>query len=398
MKISSGLDRVIEDPACLAGRRWALLSNQASVCSDLEPARLALARKVGAPELLLAPEHGLDGIAQDMESVGDDLDPLTGVRVRSLYRDSALSLAPCAEDLEGIDVVVVDLQDIGCRYYTFAATMDGLMRVAEAAGIEVLVLDRPNPLGGIHREGGLVAAGFESFVSGIPVPIRHGLSLGEIALLLQAQRYPELELSVIPCRGWTRELFSPETGLPWVAPSPNMPQFETAVIYPGLCLIEATNLSEGRGTTRPFHLVGAPWLRVRETLLRLRDLDPPGIAFRPARFRPEFQKFASEICNGIEIHVREARRVDALSLGLELLRILRDLHPEHFSWRAEAYEFIEDIPAIDLLTGSAEARKIIETGGSFEPLFARWESERRRFEEGLERRLLYGKRRQSSLP
>jgi len=392
MTVWSGLDILLEDPACLAGRRWALLSNQASVSSGLEPARLALARKAGAPELLLAPEHGLDGIAQDMESVGDDIDPLTGIRVRSLYRDSALSLAPRPEDLEHVDVLVVDLQDIGCRYYTFAATMDGLMRVAETAGIEVLVLDRPNPLGGLRREGGLVEAGFESFVSGIPVPIRHGLSLGEIALLLQAQRYPELELSVIPCRGWTRDLFFPETGLPWVAPSPNMPQFETAVIYPGLCLIEATNLSEGRGTTRPFHLVGAPWLRVDITLRRLRELDFPGVAFRPARFRPEFQKFASEICSGIEIHVREARRVDALRLGLELLRLLRELHPGQFSWRAEAYEFIEDIPAIDLLTGSAAARKIIEKGASFEPLFAAWEAERREFEAALEGRLLYGPR------
>lgn len=389
MRVQPGIDLLREDPSPLRGRRWALLSNQASVCSDLIPSRLALARKIGPPKLLLAPEHGLDGLAQDMEASADEIDQLTGVRLRSLYQSSAESLEPRPEDLDGLEVVAVDLPDIGSRYYTFAASMDGLMGVARDCGVEVLVLDRPNPLGGMLREGGSIDPGFESFVSRIPVPNRHGLSLGEIALLLQRQRYPELELSVIPCRGWRRRDLFPATGLPWVAPSPNMPTFETALIYPGLCLMEASNLSEGRGTTRPFHLLGAPWFRSKEVLAELRKGDYPGLAFRPSRFRPEFQKFAGEICNGIEIHVRVPEKVASLRLGLDLLRITYEVHPGDFAWRSEAYEFIEDIPAIDLLTGSVEARECIEGRGSMEGLFRRWAAETREFEAGLEGILCY---------
>ncbi len=389
MRTRPGIDILLEDPSPIGGRKWGILSNQASVSSDLEPSRLALAARIGPPSLLLAPEHGLDGLAQDMEAVDDEIDELTGVAVRSLYGNSAHSLAPGPDDLKGLEMVLVDLQDIGCRYYTYAASMDSLMAVAEEAGVEVMVLDRPNPLGGLIREGGLVEEGCESFVSQLPVPIRHGLSLGEIALLLQAERYPNLELSVIPCRDWTRDEYHPSTGLAWVAPSPNMPTWETSIIYPGLCLLEATDLSEGRGTTRPFHLVGAPWLRSGDVLEALRRLDPPGLAFRPTRFRPEFQKWAGRICNGIEIHLRNAGDIRSLEFGLELLRILHDLHREDFAWRQEAYEFIDSVPALDLLTGSPEAREAIESGRSFEALLLRWEGERRDFERKLEGRLLY---------
>ncbi len=390
MTVLPGLEVLMRDPSPVAGRRWALLANHAAVTIGLEPARSALTRAAGAPALLFAPEHGLEGVAQDMEGVVDGVDPLTGVSVRSLYGDDATTLAPNPGDLEGLDVVVVDVPDIGTRYYTFAASMDGLMAVAEAESVEILVLDRPNPLGGVRREGGMVRPGFESFVSQLPTPVRHGLTLGEIALLLQRDRYPRLELTVVPCRGWRRADHFGATGLPWVPPSPNMPTVETALLYPGVCLVEATELSEGRGTTRPFHLVGAPWADARAVAERLQSLDFPGVAIRPAWFRPEFQKHAGRVCAGVELHVLDTDALRPLELGLQLLRVFHDLHPDDFAWRDRPYEFIEDIPAIDLLTGSSEARELIEAGDPVEPLLEKWRGEVEAFEATLEGILLKG--------
>ena len=366
-----------------------MLANHAAVTSDLAPARSALTRSCGSPALLFAPEHGLEGIAQDMEGVVDARDPLTGVPVRSLYGDDATSLRPSAEDFQGIESVVVDVPDIGTRYYTFAASMDGLMAVCTKIGVEVVVLDRPNPLGGIRREGALVQPGFESFVSQLPTPIRHGLTLGEIALLLHRERYPDLELTVVGCRGWQRGQTFETTGLPWVPPSPNMPTLDTALLYPGLCLVEATTLSEGRGTTRPFHLVGAPWLDARRLIERLRTLNLPGVGFRPTQFRPEFQKHAHEVCTGVELHITDPEALEPLCLGLHLLKAIYDQHPQEFGWRSQPYEFVSDIPALDLLTGSPETRKTIEAGDTLEPLLARWREDVRLFEGSLEGVLLY---------
>ena len=281
-RVQTGLEVLLEAPELIGGRGWALVANQAAVTADLDPARTALrAIDPGPLVRLFAPEHGIDCIEQDMEAVADVRDHLTGCEVRSLYGSTADTLSPAQDDLDGVDVMLVDLPDIGARYYTFAATMDWVMAACEKAQAEVLVLDRPNPIGGIRREGGLVEDGFESFVSQLPVPIRHGLTLGEIALLLQRERYPQLELTVIPCRGWRRQDWLDETGLPWALPSPNMPTVDTAGLYPGLCLVEATTLSEGRGTTRPFQLIGAPWLDAELLTGRLRDLDLAGIVFDP---------------------------------------------------------------------------------------------------------------------
>jgi len=371
-------------------RRWALLGNQAAVTHDLDPARTALVR-AGAepPAFLFAPEHGLEGIAQDMEAVGDQVDPLTGKLVRSLYGHDPSTLEPRPEDLLDVDVVLVDLPDIGTRYYTFAATMDAMMTACGRAGVELVILDRPNPLGGVIREGGLLQPGFESFVGRLPVPVRHGMTLGELALLLQRERYPELELTVVQCRSWRRTAWFDETGLPWVAPSPNMPTLETAILYPGLCLVEATNLSEGRGTTRPFKLIGAPWLDGPRLVAQIRRSGPQGIAARPARFRPAFGKHAGEICSGVEFCITDRQAFSPLELGVRLLGLVHRLHPEHFAWRAEAYEFVGAIPAVDLLTGDARVRTVVETGEDPEPLFASWREEVRRFEERLAGNMLY---------
>ena len=388
-RVTTGLEILAAEPDVLKGRRWALLANHAAVDSTLEPARSVLGRAAGAPHLLFAPEHGLEGVAQDMEAVGDETDPLTGATVRSLYGHTDETLRPRPADLDGIDVLVVDLPDIGSRYYTFAATMDAVMAGCFAAGVEVLVLDRPNPINGVTREGGPVVLGCESFVSQIPTPVRHGLTLGETALLLQRDRYPELALGVLTCRGWSRGQWWDETGLPWVPPSPNMPSLETAAIYPGLCLVEATNLSEGRGTTRPFHQVGAPWADAETTATSLRALGLPGIAFRAARFRPQFGKHRHLICNGVELHVSDRGALEPLALGLHILKIFHDLYPGVFDWRSEPYEFVSEIPALDLLTGSPEARRSIEAGAPLEPLHEQWKTWIEAFEAGLDDILLY---------
>lgn len=389
-RVISGLEVLAATPELAGGRRWGLLANHAAVSADLDPARLVLAAAgLGPPARLFAPEHGLDGVAQDMESVEDTRDPLTGCEVRSLYGRSSASLAPAPGDLEDLDVLIVDLPDIGSRYYTFAATMDCAMAVCARAGIELIVLDRPNPIGGVQREGGLVERGFESFVSQLPVPVRHGLSLGELALVLQRERHSGLELTVVPCRGWRREHWLDATGLPWVPPSPNMPTLETAALYPGLCLVEATTLSEGRGTTRPFHLVGAPWVDAQRVTADMRGLGLPGVAVRAAQFRPQFSKHAGAVCGGVELFVTDRTALEPVALGLHLLQIFHELDPEAFGWRAEPYEFIVEVPALDLLTGSATARRCIENGEPLEPLLEAWRAAVAEFEAVLDGVLLH---------
>jgi len=389
-RVQTGLEVLIETPELIGGRGWALLANQAAVTADLDPARIALRSVDPGPLVrLFAPEHGLDCIEQDMEAVADVRDELTGCEIRSLYGSTAETLEPTSEDLEGVDVMVVDLPDIGTRYYTFAATMDWVMAACETATVEVMVLDRPNPIGGLQREGGSVEEGFSSFVSQLPVPIRHGFTLGEIALHLQRERYSQVELTVVPCRGWRRQDWLDVTGLPWVLPSPNMPSLETATVYPGLCLVEATTLSEGRGTTRPFQLIGAPWIDAENLVAHLRDLNLSGIAFRPSRFRPEFGKHRGEICSGVELHVTDRLALESVALGLHLLKTIHDLHPDDFTWRPDPYEFVGDVPALDILTGSPTARKRIEAGDPLEPVIEAWRDEVEEFESHLDGILLY---------
>ncbi len=388
--VRTGLEVLLDDPALVGDRPWALLANHAAVTAALDPARTGLRRVVpGALVRLFAPEHGLDGLAQDMEAVGDETDSLTGASVRSLYGTDPSTLEPSDGDLEGVEVLLVDLPDIGCRYYTYAATMDAAMASCERVGVSVVVLDRPNPVGGLVREGGPVESGCESFVSALPTPIRHGLTLGELALLLRRERHPDLDLMVVLCEGWQRSEWWDETGLPWVPPSPNMPTLDTVAIYPGVCLVEATEISEGRGTTRPFHLVGAPFIDADDLVSRLARRRIPGVGFRAARFRPMFGKHQGAACTGVEIHVTDRSQLRPVALGVHLLQAIRGLDPEAFSWRPEPYEFVSEVPAIDLLTGSPSARALIESGEPLEGLFNTWQRYVDEFEGTLDGILLY---------
>jgi uncharacterized protein YbbC (DUF1343 family) len=359
-----GLDRLLAVSDRLRGRRYALLCHQASLSSEWELAHVALARRAHPPAVLLAPEHGLYGVEQDMIPALATTDPLTGTPVVSLYGEDVGSLRPDPAIFAGIDLVVVDLADVGARYYTFAATAVWTAEVALAAGCEVWVLDRPNPLGGEIVEGNLVGEGFESFVSAFSLPARHALTMAELVLLEGSRRgFDRDALEVFPLDGWTRGELASEGGAPWVAPSPNMPSTTTAVLYPGLCLIEATEVSEGRGTTRPFQLLGAPGVDAPALAAALEELGEPGVRFLPARFRPQFQKHAGAVCAGVELVVVEPRAVRPYRLGVRLLATLAAQLGEAFAWRSKPYEFVSEIPAVDLLAGTGELRAIVERGG-----------------------------------
>ena len=390
MKVQPGLEVLVErERSLIAGRRVGLLTHPASVSRGLVPAARVLQAAGGRIERLFAPEHGVGGGAQDMEVVDELRDPVTGLAVVSLYGETEDQLTPSPAQLEGLDLLVVDLMDVGARYYTFAATAIRLLPIAAEAGVPVIVSDRPNPIGGVTIEGNLILPGQESFVGEISVPNRHGMSLGELCRLAHVEREIDVELRVVPARGWRREQYWDQTGLPWVSPSPNMPTLETALVYPGACLVEGTNLSEGRGTTRPFELVGAPFLDAEPFAARLNGRNLPGVAFRPVSFVPMFQKHAGRVCGGVQLHVTGRLAFRPVRTGLELLAAARELAPEAFSWRREPYEFVSDRPAIDLLAGGPGWRQALEAGEDPAAIAAEWAGDLAEFTARREPHLLY---------
>lgn len=365
----SGLECLLNDPGAVLQGRVGLIANPTTVDRSLAHAadRLAAHRDVDL-KMLFGPEHGIRGDAQYMEDVRDDVDRATGLPVVSLYGDSFASLSPQPSHLAELDTLLFDIQDIGTRYYTYAATLALAMRASE--GRRVVVLDRPNPLGGTLREGGGLESHLESFVGLYPVPQRHGLTVGELARLYRDAFGVDCDLHVIACEGWRRGMAFEQSGLPWVMPSPNMPTVETAWVYAGMCLLEGTNVSEGRGTTRPFELFGAPFCDGAELAEKLNAMQLPGAGFRPCAFTPTFDKFKGELCLGVQLHVHDRSQFMAYRTGLAVLVALRALYPEEFAWRREAYEFRDDVPAIDLLTGRTEVREAIDAGAELDDVNA----------------------------
>lgn len=380
MSVTTGLDRIAAgDGPKLSGRRVAVLCHAASVDARLHHIRDILERRGAVLASLLGPEHGVDAAAQDMEGVEE---AAAAVPTYSLYGDTVESLWPTPQMFEGADVVVCDLQDVGARYYTYVWTMAMVAEVALKAGLEVVILDRPNPLGGLDAwvEGGAIETGQESFVGWHDVPSRHGLTAGEIVSLALSERGCDIRrLDVVECGDWRRGQQFQDTGLPWVMPSPNMPALDTAFVYPGQCLFEGTLLSEGRGTTRPFELWGAPWVCREQLMAELNPEDFPGLGLRPVMFRPMFHKHVGEDCEGVALHVLDRSAVRSVRASWALLRGLKRLWPTEFRWRTERYEFVDDRPAIDLLAGGAWLRDAVEAGTSVAELLDREEDGRRRF-------------------
>lgn len=322
------------------------------------------------PKLIFAPEHGLDAVAQAEEAVASRETTDGSAPIISLYGRTKEELSPRPELLEQIDVLLIDLVDVGSRYYTYVWTALLAARAAQAAGVHTVVLDRPNPISGdpVTLEGAPQATEFLSFVGLEPLPIRHALTLGEILALFVARDGhalgPDGALSVVPVRGWERLRTAEAWGVPFVMPSPNMPTIETALVYPGACLLEGTNLSEGRGTTAPFQLVGAPFLNGRELARQLEATGVPGAWVRPVSFRPSFEKHAGELCHGVMVHVRSAAMFRPVATYLALISLAQRLAPNHFAFRESPYEFETSRPAFDLLTGSDRARHAILGGAS----------------------------------
>ena len=390
-RVRTGLERVLDgEGPRLAGRRLGLIANPTSVDTELTHSIDLLVAAGLDLRALFGPEHGLRGDVQYMVAVGDEArDRRTGLPVHSLYGHTEASLSPTAEMLAGLDTVLFDIQDVGSRYYTYAATMVLAMRACARAGIEVVVLDRPNPIGGEEVEGGSVEPGFGSFVGLVSMPNRHGLTVGELARMARETEKLDVELTVVPMDGWRRDMSYAETGLPWVMPSPNMPGEETALVYPGMCLVEGTCVSEGRGTTRPFEIAGAPHVDGHALAVELAGAGLPGVRFRPLGFVPTFEKHAGRPCGGVQIHVTSRRAFRPYLTGVAFLRAVRALWPDEFAWRAHAYEFVDEVPAIDLLAGSAALREGIDAGAPLADLAATWAAAERDFRQRRSAWLLY---------
>ena len=304
------------------------------------------------------------------------VDPLTGIPVWSLYGETRW---PTDEMMDGIDTVVVDIQDVGTRVYTFIWTLTYIMEVAAKKGVHVAVLDRPNPIGGMKIEGNLTEEDCTSFVGRYPIPMRHGMTIGELARLFKGAFGIDCHLTVVPMTGWKRPMHYGDTGLPWVLPSPNMPNEETALVYPGQVILEGCNLSEGRGTTRPFELFGAPWL---DTLRLLKALDPKSLAgctLRETGFQPAFGKWQGDLCRGFQIHVTDRDLFSPYRLSLDIVRAARANHPDTFAWKEPPYEYEYEKNPMDMILGSKNLRKELEKGTPVESLEAQWQDELSRF-------------------
>jgi len=368
--VRTGLDRIAARDSkaarLVAGRSIGLLAHAASVDRALRPAATVLTEAGARITAYFGPEHGFAGAAQDMVGVAKKAN--RDAPVYSLYGDDVADLSPKPDWLRDLDAIVIDLQDVGARYYTYVWTAALTMKVAASVGTDVIVLDRPNPLGGVRVEGAPQRDGYLSFVGLYPIAVRHGLTIAELMQWVCDQARLDREaLHIVPMDGWQRAMTFPETGLPWVMPSPNMPTYDTASVYPGGCLIEGTTLSEGRGTTRPFELWGGPHLDLRPLL----DLELPGVTLRPVEIVPTFQKHAGVPCSGVQVHVTDPWVFRPYETYLRMLAtVLPSLSPEA-RWRTEVYEFVSDRPAIDLLTGGPEFRAAVDAGEPLDAVLAR---------------------------
>ena len=344
-------------PEKLRGARIGALLHPASVSSTLEHSSRVLARESGRLfhlAALFGPQHGFLGQTQDnMVKWQSYLHPRLNIPVYSLYGEER---EPAPEMLRDLDAILVDLQDVGARYYTFIWTLYLVMEACRRSGAAVVVLDRPNPINGLTSEGPVLDPAYASFVGLHPIPVRHGRTIGELAQQFHEEAIPNLGLDVLPMHGWERAMWFDQTGLEWVMPSPNIPTLATATVYPGMCLLEGTNISEGRGTTRPFEIFGAPFIDADSFCREMNDANLPGVYFRETYFQPTFHKFAGELCAGAQLHIADRDQFQPFATGVEIIRRLRKLYPNSFAWRQPPYEYeYRRLPIEILLGGSLDS-------------------------------------------
>ncbi len=388
MTVLTGLD-VCEKkwPKTLKGARAGLLVHPASVNRKLKHAIDCFCNaKKFTLKTLFGPQHGIRGETQDnMVEWQGFRDKKTGLPVYSLYSNTR---KPVPAMLTDIDVIIIDMQDAGSRYFTFIWTMELCMQACQEAGISLVVLDRPNPLGGKLTEGPVLDMSHASFVGQRPLPVRHGMTVGEMGSYLKNEFYQALDFHVIPMQGWTRTMWFDDAHLPWVMPSPNMPTLDTAIVYPGMCLLESTNISEGRGTTRPFEIFGAPYIDPEALVKRLTLHDLDGVVFRPLYFQPTFQKHAGKLCGGAQVHVMNRERFKPFKTGVAIIRTIYDLYPDRFKWKKPPYEYETKKMPIDILAGTDRVRMDIEQGKSLERMEQWWDRRRLEFNRKVRKKYL----------
>jgi uncharacterized protein YbbC (DUF1343 family) len=388
MHVKTGLD-IIEKrwPKKLIGSRVGLLAHPASVNRNLEHAiSIFLNSKKFTLKAFFGPQHGIHGETQDnMVEWKGFRDKKTGLPVYSLY---STTRKPEPAMLKGIDVLAVDMQDVGSRYYTFIWTLELCMQACAGAGTSIIVLDRPNPLGGIRTEGPVLDMDYSSFVGLGPLPVRHGMTIGEIGNYLKNEFLQSLDFHVLPMQGWKRRMLFDKTGLPWVMPSPNMPTLDSALVYPGMCLFEGTNVSEGRGTTRPFETFGAPFIEPEKLIRSLKKFRLPGVVFRPLYFQPTFQKHANKLCGGAQIHITNRETFKPFLTAVTILKEVHDIYPKHFLWRKPPYEYERKKMPIDILAGTDRIRTEIEKGISLNTMEGWWKEQNQRFNKEVRKKYL----------
>ncbi len=388
-EVFTGLDQMEKLwPKDLRGARIGLVAHPASINRKLEHAvSVCLRSKKFKLTALFGPQHGILGQTQDNMIEWEGFrDPSTGLRVYSLY---GATRKPVPGMLADIDVLVVDLQDVGSRYYTFIWTLELCMEACHETGKTLIVLDRPDPIGGSLVEGPLVDDSFKSFVGLRPLPVRHGMTIGEVGLYLCVTCHHGLDYRSVTMQGWKRSHWFDQTGLPWVMPSPNMPTLDTALVYPGMCLLEGTNLSEGRGTTRPFEIFGAPFIHAETIVQLLKEYKLPGVAFRPLSFLPTFQKHANTLCHGAQIHVTDRMKFKPFKTGVAVLKAIHNTYPREFAWKQPPYEYEELNLPIDILAGSKRLRMDIESWKDLDEMEKWWKEEARAFEKTRKQFLIY---------
>jgi uncharacterized protein YbbC (DUF1343 family) len=387
--VELGIDRLLEtDRSLVAGRRIGVVCNPASVDRAL---RHTSDRVSGDPDMkvlaLFGPQHGFRSDVQDnMIETPHGRDGRRAIPVYSLYSETR---EPTAEMLKNIDVLVIDLQDVGTRVYTYIYTMANCMRAAAKNGVLVVVCDRPNPIGGIDVEGCRLDPAYASFVGQFPIPLRHGMTIGELARMFNDEFRLNCSLEVVPLVGWQRPMYFDETGLPWVMPSPNIPTLDTTIVYPGAVLIEGTLLSEGRGTTRPFELIGAPWIDGERLADAMNAKRLPGVHFRGVFFEPTFQKHAKETCGGCQLHVLDRQTFRPIRTMVELIAEFRAQNPARYRWRQPPYEYEHEKQPIDILFGSDQLRKTIDSGADVSRFVDSWRADEEAFRKLREKYLFY---------
>ena len=384
-----GIEQLVtEYRSLLAGKRVALVSNPASIDGSFRHSADVLFEDPDIDVVaLFGPQHGFRSDLQDnmIETPHAD-DARRQVPIYSLYSETR---EPTADMLSGVDALLIDLQDVGTRVYTYIYTMANCMRAAGRHGVRVIVCDRPNPVGGTAVEGATLQPEFSSFVGQFPIPLRHGMTIGEIALLFNQVFALGATLDVVPMGGWQRDMYFADTGLPWVIPSPNIPTLDSAIVYPGAVLFEGTMISEGRGTTRPFELLGAPWIDGERLAAAMNARGLAGVHFRPVFFEPTFQKHARQTCGGCQLHVTDRRAFQPVRVAVELIAEFRRQNPSQFAWRQPPYEYEHDKWPIDILYGSDALRTTIDRGEDVGPLIASWAKDEDSFRRLRERYLLY---------